>query len=64
MYSDTDFTYARLGYRPNIPSMQCPTPYRILVFNWNRADGDTIQRYRDNLENDASFQNLVESSFE
>ena len=33
------------------------------IIDWKRADGDTIERYRDNLENDASFQNLVESSF-
>ena len=31
MYPDTDLSYARLGYRPNIPSMQGPTPYRTLV---------------------------------
>ena len=33
------------------------------IINLKKADGDTIQRYRDNLENDASFQTLVESSF-
>lgn len=34
------------------------------IINWKRADVDTIQRYRDNLENNHQIINLVESSFE
>ena len=33
------------------------------IINWKRADGYTVQRCRDHLKNDASFQNLVEKSF-